>query len=89
MAFEDTAEDLPWEVPAEVRQKLTIASLRPFALRVLWRILTDEESPGRLRLDAAKLIVDKTRDGEDGAGDQEDVIDLEVVRLAEELRRRG
>lgn len=78
----------PWYVSDVVREVLTLDYLRPFALRVLGRLLMDDEVPIRLRLDAAKLVIDKTREGEKPVGD-EATIDAELETLVEAMRRRG
>lgn len=77
-----------FRVPDEVRAGLTLAYLRPYALRALWQVLVDVDVNPRLRLEAAKLVVERTKDGaETGAG--ADAVAEEVADLVESLRRRG
>lgn len=75
-------------VPEEVRNSVTLAYLRPYAIRALWQLLMDPEAPARYRMDAIKLVIERTKEG---AGQDAEMgnVAQEVEDLVESLRRRG
>jgi len=80
-------------LPDEVVHAVTLDALRPYAIRAVWRILVDDEANDRTRLEAAKLVIEKTkpeeaRDAQAGEG-SDAVVDLETERLWRELQKHS
>lgn len=88
MEHEDAVN--PYAIPDDVAHEVTLERLRPFAIRAVWRILVDDEANDRTRLEAAKLVIEKTKPEEapDAQAQGSDaVVDLETERLWRELQK--
>ena len=69
-----------------------MAEMIPLALGVVRKIMNDPEAPGRLRLDAAKTMLDRVGMGPVKAGDgrgegKRDLSDLSMAELAEFIQQ--
>lgn len=88
---------MAWEERSQVPElpppgELGIQHLRPFALRFLLVLLADDDAPVGLRLNAAKLVVERSHEPEKGASDaggSDAVTDLEAERLWRELQKHA